>query len=236
MTEAEWLACAEPTLLLEFLRGKASERRLRLFACACCRHIAHLFFSREQHRAVETAEKFADDLTRDTNLAELYSTLDGLRPLAPENENSVRHQTAQFSYHAVINAISTSARYNDIGAGSYDLWENVKEVADSCARALAWAGKARPDFLAAIAMQSVLARDIFGNPFRPLPFDPAWRTTTVVSLATAIYEERAFNRLPILSDALEDAGCTHADILNHCREPGEHARGCWLLDLILGRQ
>jgi len=81
-----------------------------------------------------------------------------------------------------------------------------------------------------------LFHDVFGNPFRPATVDPTWRTATVTSLAQAIYTERAFDRLPILADALEDAGCTDADILNHCRQPGEHARGCWVVDLVLGKE
>jgi hypothetical protein len=83
--------------------------------------------------------------------------------------------------------------------------------------------------------QACLVRDILGNPFRPVRVDPVWQTGTVVSLAQAIYDERAFDRLPILADALEDAGCTNADILNHCRQPGEHVRGCWVVDLLLGK-
>ncbi|MBL8795582.1 MAG: hypothetical protein JNM56_16875 [Planctomycetia bacterium] len=75
-----------------------------------------------------------------------------------------------------------------------------------------------------------------GNPFRPVTVDSAWRTPTVVSLATAIYAERAFGRLPILGDALEDAGCTNVDLLNHCRQPGDHVRGCWAVDAVLGRE
>ncbi|MBL8795191.1 MAG: hypothetical protein JNM56_14900 [Planctomycetia bacterium] len=78
-------------------------------------------------------------------------------------------------------------------------------------------------------------RDLVGNPFRPVTVNPAWLTPTVISLAQAIYAERAFDRLPILADALEDAGCDHADILNHCRQPGEHVRGCWVIDLLTGR-
>ncbi|SRR5579871_339609 len=66
--------------------------------------------------------------------------------------------------------------------------------------------------------------------------NPAWQSSNVVSLAQAIYDERAFNRMPILADALEDAGCTNADVLNHCRKPGEHVRGCWVVDLLLGKQ
>ncbi len=81
-----------------------------------------------------------------------------------------------------------------------------------------------------------LLRDIFGNPFRPVAFDPAWLTSTVSALATGIYTERAFDRLPILADALQDAGCDNEDILSHCRGPGPHVRGCWAVDLLTGRQ
>ena len=96
------------------------------------------------------------------------------------------------------------------------------------------------DFMAACdkeeKAQCVLARDIFANPFRPLTFQPSWRSATAVSLAQAIYDERAFDRLPILADALEDAGCDNADLLDHLRSPGPHVRGCWALDLILGKK
>ena len=77
-------------------------------------------------------------------------------------------------------------------------------------------------------------RCVAGNPFRPVAFDPAWRTETVVALATAIYAERAFDRMPILADALEEAGCDHVDILTHCRGPGPHVCGCWVVDAVLG--
>jgi len=78
-------------------------------------------------------------------------------------------------------------------------------------------------------------RDIFGNPFRPVTLDSRWQTETVVALAAGIYAERAFDRMPILADALEDAGCDHADILTHCRSDGPHVRGCWVVDLLLGK-
>ncbi len=80
-----------------------------------------------------------------------------------------------------------------------------------------------------------LLRDIFGNPFRPVTFSPAWRSETVVALASGIYAERAFDRMPILADALEEAGCDHADVLSHCRGPGPHTRGCWVVDGVLGK-
>ena len=84
--------------------------------------------------------------------------------------------------------------------------------------------------------QANLLRDIFGNPFRPVAFDPAWLTETVVGLATAISDDRAFERMPILADALQEAGCENSDILTHCREPGVHVRGCWVVDLVLGKE
>jgi hypothetical protein len=84
-------------------------------------------------------------------------------------------------------------------------------------------------------VQAQLLRDVIGNPFRPVALDPRWLTSTVVALAAGIYADRAFDRLPILADALEDAGCDSADILAHCRSDGPHARGCWVVDLVLGK-
>ncbi|MBP3958538.1 hypothetical protein J8F10_25090 [Gemmata sp. G18] len=76
---------------------------------------------------------------------------------------------------------------------------------------------------------------MFGNPFRTVAFDPAWRTSDVVALAEGIYADHAFDRMPILADALQDAGCDNANVLMHCREGSVHARGCWVVDLILGK-
>jgi hypothetical protein len=87
-----------------------------------------------------------------------------------------------------------------------------------------------------------LVREVFDNPFRPATIKPACRTPTVASLARAAYEERQLPsghlesaRLAVLADALEDAGCTEESILAHLRSPGPHVRGCWAVDLILGR-
>jgi hypothetical protein len=87
-----------------------------------------------------------------------------------------------------------------------------------------------------LPVQLALLRCIFGNPFRPATLDPGWRTSDVMLLAKGIYEERAFDRMPILADALQDAGCDTDDILTHCRGPGPHVRGCQVIDLVLGKQ
>jgi hypothetical protein len=83
--------------------------------------------------------------------------------------------------------------------------------------------------------QTQLIRDIFGNPFRSVALDPRWLTSSVLDLARAIYDERAFDRLPILADALMDAGCDSGEVLDHCRGDGPHVRGCWVVDLLTGR-
>jgi hypothetical protein len=80
-----------------------------------------------------------------------------------------------------------------------------------------------------------LIRDVLGYPCRPVPLDAAWQTPAAVALAQTIYDERRFLDLPILADALEEAGCNNTDIFAHCRGPGSHARGCWVVDLILGK-
>ena len=88
--------------------------------------------------------------------------------------------------------------------------------------------------------QASLIRDLFGPvPFRPTRFDPRWLTWhdgTIRKLAQAIYDDPAFDHVSILADALEEAGCDDPDILGHCRQPGEHVRGCWVVDLLLGKE
>jgi hypothetical protein len=90
----------------------------------------------------------------------------------------------------------------------------------------------------AMSRQVDLLRDLVGNPFRRARLDIswlAWNDGAIHKIAQNIYDDRAFDRLPLLGDALEDAGCDDADILSHCRTPGEHVRGCWVVDLLLGK-
>ena len=107
----------------------------------------------------------------------------------------------------------------------YDLMDNIQGVLNNLQRRN--------------AENARFLRDIFGNPFRPVSLDPTWlnwHDGTIRKLAQSIYDERAFDHLPILADALEEAGCIDSDILAHCRHPGEHVRGCWIVDLILGKE
>ncbi len=86
-----------------------------------------------------------------------------------------------------------------------------------------------------LAAQAALVRDLWADPFRPVAWEPSWLTPTVVALARGIDADRAFDRLPVLADALEEAGCDAHEVLTHCRGEGPHARGCWVVDSVLGR-
>lgn len=99
-----------------------------------------------------------------------------------------------------------------------------------------WAASATTDVPGEWKVQGDLFRDIFGNPFRPVTLDPEWLTSTVTALARHMYDSLDFTAMPILADALEEVGCENADILSHCRGPGPHVRGCWVVDLVLGKE
>jgi hypothetical protein len=135
-----------------------------------------------------------------------------------------------------------AARLACQGAGDQAAWyaaaTNANIAARNAARS-AQAGVARNPLLGSesteLLAQAELVREIFGDPFRPISLDPSWRTPSMVSLAQAIYNERAFDRMQVLADALEKAGCDNAEILAHLRGPGSHVPGCWSLDLVLGK-
>jgi hypothetical protein len=136
-----------------------------------------------------------------------------------------------------LQAVETAAREAaDAAEAERAVGWNAARTAAAAAGQQARAGAERA---ACTAADADLFRHHFGNPFRPVLLDPAWLAWnggTVVQLAQAIYEERHFGDLVVLADALEEAGCTHEEILNHCREPASHYRGCWVLDLLLGKE
>jgi hypothetical protein len=214
MTEAEWLACTDSAVMLHFLRGKASDRKLRLFACACCRQIWHLLGDPRSRNAVEVAEQYADRLvTRET-----------LRT-ARTNAGFIVNELWEMAgaHDMMLGAIDDATTSAACFVAAPDARKAAKDTADAVEGI---------DFAAGMA-SAFLLRDIFGNPFRSLRIDRHWLAPPVTGLAQAIYEERRFCDLPVLADALEEAGCTNADLLNHCRQPGLHTRGCWPVDLIL---
>ena len=219
MTEAEWLACAEPKAILEFLDAKLFKRKLRLFGVSCCRHVWEMFPNETCRAAVEVAERFADgsatpqELTKVARLLRRQAFARGLdRP----------GQRARWIAWQMVNEPWNSL---DVSSGTIELLGQF-----------ATPGKKKSARKDENTRQCASLRDIFGTPFRSVAFSPEWRTDTVLSLASQMYESRDFSAMPILADALQDASCDSDDILNHCRGDGPHVRGCWVVDLVLGKE
>jgi hypothetical protein len=219
MTEAEWLACEDPHPMLACLRelDRLSTRGWRLFAVACCRRLQTLIKDRRSLKAVDIAEGFA---THSAAYEELDAAYDAAFDVVASYLRKA--ERPQWSGPVPEGYAAHAACY----AAHPD--ESADDVAHYARQALGSDAEC--------GVQVVVLRDIFGNPFRPVAADPGWRTSTVVALARQMYESRDFAPMPVLADALQDAGCDHPDVLDHCRGPGPHVRGCWVVDLILGKQ
>ena len=225
MTEEEWLACSDPQAMRLFLerRGHKSNRKLRLFAVACCRRFWSGLRGDRSRAAVETAERYADGLATVGELraafTAAYAAVDDCLHFSP------------FSEDQAVAAYLSAARNITESDTEVPEEEDTHEVV---AHAISYAVDG--DLAVSHLQYPILLRDIVGNPFRPVSFAPAWRTSTAVALAKQMYESRDFGAMPILADALQDAGCDNADILDHCRGPGPHVRGCWVVDQMLGKE
>jgi hypothetical protein len=220
MTEADWLACIDPEPMLEFLRGKASDRKLRLFACACCRR-GWFLLTRKCRRSLETAERYADS---EATVQKLYVAR--FRAQVASRVYQRREQTAEGTLMSAV-ALACEQGSSSISIAARNAAEGESFPYDPTRVA----GARRE--------QALLLRCILGNPFYATSLNQtwlAWNDAATFKLAQAIYGQRCFDRLPILGDALEDAGCQSADILTHCRSQEPHVRGCWVIDLLLGKE
>ena len=220
MTEEQWLASDDPARMLAWRPKKGSARKRRLFACACVRRVWRSLRDERSRTAVEVAERFADGEAR---AAELKKACDealtaAVSLPAPVDRNRGYRFAASAAYCAARPTLSaatarTSAYESTVAAGRREA-----------------------------AQQARLVRCVFGNPFRRVTLEEAWRAPAVTALALAAYEERSLPggaldpvRLAVLADALEEAGCGE-EVYGHLRQPGPHARGCWVIDLVLGRE
>jgi hypothetical protein len=231
MNEAGWLACPRPEPLLSFLRrasggrSTASDRKLRLFAVACCRRIWHRITEQPCRDAVDVAERYSDGL----------ATAEELRISHYAARNFFQGAVyCPFSGQVDPAAALAAACASDELANCAGTIENAALAVGNqfpyAERDPAWASER--------AAQSDLLRDVLGNPFRTVAWDPSWSTGKgwlAVRLAREIYDARRFENLPLLAEALAAAGCGTEDSLAHCRQPGPHVRGCWVVDLLLGK-
>jgi hypothetical protein len=218
VTESDWLNATDPQAMLTSLggSGKAGGRKLELFAAACLRRIAPRFAQQRSWGAIYSLE-----LAEMTGVRQLDRKAWALREQGPVRE-----------------ALSAAALVSVEGVTAAAAVADWAAVAAGEAEAGGWAAGA-----AVLAKergeQAALLRCLFGNPFRPPPqLGPGWlvwNDRIVQRLAEGIYDERDFTALPVLADALADAGCMDQEVLAHCRGRGPHARGCWVVDLLLGK-
>ena len=191
MTEPEWLACEDPVLMLDFIRERVSERKLRLWACTCHQQQNGRF------KVISDAIKVAEDWA------------EGKSPIIPKHP-SLTYVCSESAWHAAYQGTALELKR---------LLTFFPETAE---------------YRHALRHQLLTLRDIF--PFHPITLSPSWLTSTVVSLAQQMYDSRDFSAMPILADALQDCGCDNEEILNHCRGLGPHVRGCFVIDLLTGRE
>ena len=221
MTQTEWLSCTEPTRMLNFLRVEGERAQVCLFAVACYRQCwDHL--DDPTRRVLGVAESYAEGRI---TLAELRAANAG-HFVGDVGE-------ATISIKGIIIA-ADHAGWDVAFDKAAETYPNSENNPDAPVNAEARAAKIE-NYRAEQTVQCCLIRDIFGNPFHPTPVDPAWSLPRNKGLAEAIYDEENFEGLTILADALEDAGCNDAEILDHCRGHGPHVRGCWVVDLVLGK-
>jgi hypothetical protein len=231
MTEQQWAECDDPYLMMGVLLDKGSERKVRLFGTACCRRIWHLMLDPRGQAAVEVSERFADGRAGRKARARARAAAAEDEPHPDEDKWEVDAAVVNWATEAAEDVASKDA-WKAFDAAL--LAAHVAGLEDYSAPATAGKKKEK-------AIQAGLLRCIFGDPFRLASVDPGCLTLTVARLARAAYEERllpqgtlAPERLAVLADAVEEAGCTNPEVLSHLRGPGPHVRGCWAVDLLLG--
>lgn len=213
--EERWRTESRPDSVLyhvqQYGRGLLTNRKTRLFGCGCFRLIWNRIHLKSIRDIVEIAEKRADRTIRQS---QLHRSIAEGNPPPDSPDQTLRYYTSSLLTSRVTPGYIAWLTRTAVDPKLYPASSQWHECIE----------------------QATLARDIFGNPFRPVAFNPAWRTSAITAIATQMYESRDFSAMPILADALEDAGCENADVLDHCRNPeGVHVRGCWVVDLVLGK-
>jgi hypothetical protein len=211
MTEAEWLSCTDPIRMLELLGDHSSRRKMRLFIAEGARSLETLF-GNDQKVLAELQEQVAESKATEEDLERflLRDWPELWEHRAPGGNLPSVWQSARMVVRDRFK-LAPLEKNEVVTDGS-----RVTEYAEMCSQ----------------------LRCLFGNPFHLVSVEPiwlSWNAGMIPQLAQAIYDNLLFTDISVLADALEEAGCTNADILDHCRGPGPHIRGCWVLDLILGK-
>jgi hypothetical protein len=220
LTERQWLTAKSVVPLRDWCQQRRGRdlRKERLFASACCRRFWDHLSDERSRAAIGAAEKFADGLIDKKALA--AARLEATR---------AARATAGPDYGVVWGLDDAVKCLLNLHRDDVFVVAPNRLLGQPARLRLGTDKQEEHE-------QARLLRDIFGNPFRPVAFDPSWRSHTAVSLARSMYEGRDFTPMPILADALQDAGRADEDVLSHCRGDGPHVRGCWVVDLVLGKE
>ena len=238
MTEPEWLRARYSEELLRFIEPKVSDRKLHCFAIACARRIAPLLPHPASLHGVEAMQRFVEGQCSPEDISRLSWDVEGAAFRVEIGGGVPWLQLVEQLPTEYLLELVANPTYA-IQSGR-DLLTRAAYFVDSIFCTTPWERRSR-DWPQATPPGNLfrpiaLVHEVFGNPFRPVTFSTAWRTSTAVAIAQQMYESRDFSPMPILADALQDADCDHEDILNHCRDAnGTHVRGCWAVDLVLGK-
>jgi hypothetical protein len=226
MTEKQWLRSVNAETMNSYYAHRHTERKARLLMLACClRHSRYMVEEPVLKMTELLTTHYADPRKPDEPfdgkaIRAAYRKLEGYA----SSTDSGPIRGLAFGMVAAAEPVATMKR----------LHEDFEYLVFSCLHDVA-AGVTEGKVKRESRVQAQILRDILGNPFRPVVVEPEWLTDTVVSLARQMYVTQDFTAMPILADALQEAGCENADILGHCRdEKQQHVRGCWVLDLIIG--
>jgi hypothetical protein len=219
MTEAEWQTCTEPSQMLVAVASTRTARKLRLLLTNGARRIWEKLTLPILREAVEVAERYTEGQITEEAVQQVKTRVYLL---------GVRSSASPEEYRWWRDAIQRNDESQFLALAALTIDRGMPQIEGQHA----WHGAVRT-----LGVQMpTLFRELFGPlPFRLVPVIAEWRTDTALSLARQMYDSRDFSAMPILADALQDAGCDNDDILNHCRHPGEHVRGCWVVDLVLGK-
>lgn len=252
LTEAQWLTGTQTYVLLKYLqqhllvaRAKGGKRKLRLLSVGCCRADWHLITNADCRRTIEVAERAADSKATRIEVRNAAASCDALAIAAQDRmqvlmQRGHNYRSSNPEVKAIMldQAMAYAASYAASQRGGI---LGLQIVTNSVAQLQVM----QPDAAAELPLSEKtrdvgarhcdLIRDVFGNPFRPVTIDPRWCSSTVLDLARTIYDDRGWERMPILADALMDAGCDSEDLIKHCQGTGPHVRGCFVVDLLLGK-
>jgi hypothetical protein len=249
MNETEWLEGNDVRTMIRLVADRWSNRKAVLFVALCCQRVTGRMKDGRTVRTIELAELYGDGrVGRDELRHAIVEATESWREAMRWADEVERGAIASGCISKYLSPDYTEARRGAWAAYSvlsflhyptaFELAHWVSGFTRHAAGDVAYsADRAVPPVDNPERMwQGLLLNEMLGNPFRPVAFDPAWRSDTALSLARGMYDSRDFSPMPILADALQDAGCTSDDILDHCRGPGPHVRGCWVVDMVLGKE